>query len=193
MVERFLPLPYRFVCLTDLTIDGIDCIPLQHKWPGWWSKCELWRDIFPAGEKILYFDLDTVIVGDLSEIASRLEPFVVMGDVYRRPPKSRTIAYQSSMMLWTAGQAKHVYSNFLRAPQFHMHRFKRIGDQGWLESMVRNAALWEKITPNQVVSYKKHCRAGLPKDARVVIFHGLPRPWSIRDSWAKECRLLAIS
>jgi len=27
------------------------------------------------------------------------------------------------------------------------------------------------------VSYKVHCRAGVPAGARVVCFHGRPKPW----------------
>jgi hypothetical protein len=44
-----------------------------------------------------------------------------------------------------------------------------------------------KITPSQVVSYKYHCRTGLPKDAKVVVFHGKPDPHEVADEWVKQC------
>lgn len=180
------------MCLSDLPVGDVERIPLRHNWPGWWSKVELWRNVFPIGERILYLDLDTIIVGDLSEIASCPEPFIILGDVYRRPPRKTIISYQSSMMMWTAGQHGKIYSIFSNSASYQMRQFARIGDQGWIELMVKNAALWENVTPRQVVSYKKHCRRGLPPNARVVIFHGTPRPWMVHDRWAKECQALAI-
>ncbi len=199
MVERHLPVPHRFMCLSDVPVGDVERIPLRHNWPGWWSKIELFRNVFPVGIRVLYLDLDTIIVGDLSEIASREESFILMGDVYRRPPKAKRISYQSSMMMWTAGQHGKVYSIFAGSASYQMRHFAKIGDQGWIEVMIKGAALWENVTPRQVVSYKKHCMRGLPTDARVVIFHGKPRPWQAKSTpWVHkhyleslECQALA--
>jgi hypothetical protein len=45
----------------------------------------------------------------------------------------------------------------------------------------------EYFHPAHVVSYKYHCRQGLPDDARVVCFHGKPDPHEISDEWVKRC------
>jgi len=34
----------------------------------------------------------------------------------------------------------------------------------------------QDIVPGQLVSFKAQCSDGVPDDARVVFFHGLPRP-----------------
>jgi hypothetical protein len=36
---------------------------------------------------------------------------------------------------------------------------------------------------NGIYSYKHHCRHNLPNDAKVVLFHGKPRPHKIKDGW----------
>lgn len=36
---------YRFVCLSDIQIFGVDVIPLRDDLPGWWSKLELFREL----------------------------------------------------------------------------------------------------------------------------------------------------
>lgn len=186
MVRRHLSHVERFVCLTDMPVknSSVECVRLQHGWPGWWSKIEAFSPrLAPEGDRVLYIDLDTCIVGDLSAIASCPDPFLIMGDVYRRPPKSPQIQYQSSIMAWTAGPFVNVYSDFVKGPAAVMEKFRVIGDQGWIQSKVGSAALWENVVPNQVVSFKKDCRRGLPKNARVVVFHGVPKPWAVRDPW----------
>jgi len=39
-----------------------------------------------------------------------------------------------------------------------------------------------------VYSYKYHCRNGLPRDSRVVCFHGTPKPSEVSDSWVARLR-----
>src|SRR5262245_61940013 len=62
-VARHLPLTHRFVCLSDVEVP-CERIPLEHDWPGWWAKVELFKLKAP----VLFFDLDTAIVGDLENI-----------------------------------------------------------------------------------------------------------------------------
>jgi len=62
-VLRFANVPHRFVCLSDVDVP-CERIPLEHNWPGWWSKIELFR---PGVIKapMLYLDLDTIVIGSL--------------------------------------------------------------------------------------------------------------------------------
>lgn len=197
MVKRHLPLEHRFCVLTDQTEafdwtggdHGINAIPFLSDWPHWFSKINLFGSIFNAWlpDRILYFDLDTVICGDLSEMASRKEPLIVQGDTYRRPPKTQKIGYQSSIMAWDAGTLTHVYDSFAANPAEAMATVGKIGDQLWLELKAPGATFWEVTNPGQTVSYKKQCMNGrLPKDARVVDFHGKQfKPWTAPDAWCK--------
>jgi len=189
MVTRHLQIE-RFVCLSDvdLQLKNVERIPLRHNWPGWWAKCELFTPrLFPAGARVLYLDLDMLIVGDLSDMASRTEPFLIAGDTYRRPPKRPTIGLQSSLMMWTAGETDDIYSDFAKRPAQLMRKYQQLGDQGWIEEKRPNATLWEVATPGQLVSFKKHCRTGLPPNARIVDFHGPQfKPWSSNINWVKR-------
>lgn len=78
MVSRHLTDYGDFVCVTDIPGNDskVQWLKLAHNWTGWWSKLELFRgNLFVENTRILYFDLDTVIVGSLKEIAARKEPF----------------------------------------------------------------------------------------------------------------------
>ena len=77
MVKRHLTLPHHFVCLTDRPhllhgIPDIDWIkvPMPVGRFGWWSKIELFNPAHPLGTKVLYLDLDSIVVRSLNRVAS---------------------------------------------------------------------------------------------------------------------------
>lgn len=144
---------------------------------GWWNKIALFRPgAFPAGERVLYLDLDTVIVGPLDDLARCAAPVAAISDFYH-PER-----LASGVMIWTAGECDHVWAQWDQAgkPQFHPR-----GDQGWIERMLPDAQRLDKLLPGQIVSFKKDCLEGTPEDARLVCFHGLPRPHTIADLMVK--------
>ena len=170
MCQRFLPV-HKFVCLSDQVINGVTCVPLKHDWAGWWSKMEL----FELRPPILYFDLDTVLVGDCTPIvtAARGRPFVILRDVYRG--KSNPQAMQSSVMYWEE-PLDFLSESFRSSPDFVPG-----GDQIFIERLLLErkypVAYWQDLTDG-IVSFKadRRERGACPGD-RIIIFHGKPRPW----------------
>jgi hypothetical protein len=63
------------------------------------------------------------------------------------------------------------------------------GDQNWITECVPNATLWPSVW---MVSYKRAIRRRLwfnpppPPDARIVVFHGKPKPHQVRDRFVRE-------
>jgi len=172
-VSKHLPrVPFR--CISD--VEG-DFTPLKHDWPGWWCKMELFRPDIKGD--LLYFDLDTLIVGDLSEIAS-VGCFTMLSDFYH-PER-----LASGMMFLSERDRGAIWDEWIKSPQEIMSKYRGWGDGGFLNDIMPNAARWQEVRPGQVVSYKAHVRkaantretgaGAVPKDARVVCFHGNPRP-----------------
>lgn len=128
----------------------------------------------------LYLDLDTRVVGDIADIASRKE-LTLLRDFYR-PSK-----LQSGLMYLPEAARAETWSRW--NPQ-HMRIYR--GDGEFLHSIWNGRArTWQDDLPGQVVSYKCHVmrdpsRPGrhtgdgtVPKNARIVAFHGQPRPWAV--------------
>jgi hypothetical protein len=169
-----------FVCLTDVAVPGVATLALSRRWPGWWSKMELFApELFPMGMRILYMDLDTTILGPLEALLARPEPFLVLGDFYRRPPAVAERGIGSGLMMWTAGALAWLYARFAADPEGAMWRAGSFGDQRFIEVQQPAVAFWEDVVPGSVVSYKLHCRPVVPAGARVVAFHGRPKPWDV--------------
>jgi hypothetical protein len=186
MVRRHLSAPHRFLCFTDDPA-GVACevLPIRANLPAWWGKLTLFGH--PVPERILYFDLDTVIVGSIDDFARYDGPFCVIKPFYR------DWGFASGVMSIAPDFGNDVWEKFRRNPRAaiehclrHAHPPWNNGDQRWLELTVPRADYWQDLLPGQLVSYKVHCRGGLPPDARVVCFHGKPDPHEVRDPWVHE-------
>jgi hypothetical protein len=179
-VARHLTLPHRFVCLSNVEIDGVETIPLTEGWPGWWNKIELFRHDLG---RVLYFDLDTVIVGSLDEMAAHEHQFTALQAL----SKNQGRCLNSGLMAWQ-GPRLDVFEAFRDDAARHMRDCRvrgNWGDQGFLNRHVGHWDAWQEMFPGRVVSYKLHLKQRLPPPAgvSVVCFHGKPRPWEVNHSW----------
>lgn len=71
---KHLHAEFKFTCFTDRAsekLPGIDTRSLPAGLHGWFNKLYLFsKDAFPEGSRVLYFDLDTVLLGDLELLAT---------------------------------------------------------------------------------------------------------------------------
>lgn len=189
-VVKHLDMAHRFVCLTDY--DGRMPVPtarLREGWPGWWAKMELFRFQGP----ILYFDLDVVIIGDITPLARAVMEST--SDILLvKNPMDEAAPLTSLIMGWR-GDVEHIYTGFKSAggkftaepalsPSFNGWR----GDADFIISHVRATRMATDVAQNYVsiVSYKKMLQRGglIPAGTAAVAFHGYPRPhevdWMLR-------------
>lgn len=174
----------EFVCLSDIDVPGR--IPLQHNWPRWWGKVETCRpDVI--GEGVLYCDLDTTIRGPLDDILA-VRRLTMLSDFYF-PER-----LQSSLMYVTPEAADVAWRAFMAAPERHMRECttrERWGDQGFFAGVWRDVQRWDAAVPGQIVSWKVNCRkpqnrrehgnGSVPDEARIIVWHGKPRPWEVEE------------
>lgn len=174
-VARVRSRPGMFLqVLSDISLLYADAIPLEHNLPGWWSKMELFKpDI--RGD-ILYFDLDTLITGQLDDLLD-IGELAVLRDFYR--PNH----IQSSVMYLPESERNEVWREFIKNPKHAMQSCGLGGDQRFLERFwSKRAKRIQDLVPGQVVSYKVHCRdKGVSPEARVICAHGKPKTWDVPE------------
>lgn len=163
-IETFDLLPgedWQFHVLTEDEVDGA---------VGWWAKIHLFKPGLFEG-RCLYFDLDTVIVGSLEDLVQYDGDFAGISDFYDQR------RLQTGVMAWEAGEADSVYERWVACgkPEFP------VGDAGWIGTVVPSADRLDRVFPGQIVSFKRDCLDGVPDDARVVCFHGKPRPHHLKE------------
>ena len=160
------------VCLADADVPGVETIALRHRWPGWWSKMELFSDVIDGN--LMFYDLDTVVLRPLPTP----ERTTVLRDFYH-PQRMG-----SGLMYIAQADKERVWAVWRADVAGHIRRAGRFGDQAFLQGYIGSEQKWQDVAP--VYSYKVHCRGGLPADAAVVCFHGKPRPWVCGADWAPK-------
>lgn len=180
-IDKHCTVAHRFVFLSDLP----GGIPLKHNWKGWWSKIELFRSELFRGQ-VVFFDLDTIIVGSLDWLNDEPIKFAMLENFWSNE------RIGSGMMAWNTDMIdlSSIYGRFLYDPKKFMAEGvtqENWGDQGFIRhNWPQEPKRFQREYPGKVVSYKFHVRpeSKVPAGASVVCFHGQPRPWQT-SMWGK--------
>ena len=171
------------------------------EWPitrlkrGWWYKMQLFNPEHHAGP-LLYFDLDTVIVGNIDWIWQQpLSYFWAIRD-FKHIWRSNHTGLNSSIMWWNTQHYKTVWDTFVQQDLASvMARYH--GDQDYITEVIpKNQCRF--LDSNRVQSWRWQCLDGgydfrrkrhnapgsgtqLTPDTSVMIFHGNPKPIDSQD------------
>lgn len=180
-VKRNTTVPFIFHCFTDdkrgnydkgITVRTISA-PLK----GWWNKLYMFKPCQVMGAAV-YFDLDTVIVGNIDPIMKWRGRFAMLRDVMRPHLKA------SGVMAWCGNLKTGLWEAYEAAGQ--PTEYKE-GDGGFIADHLAAEPDLLQNHVHGIYSYKKDCRRqGLPSDAAIVCFHGQPRPHMVADTWVGE-------
>lgn len=192
MVRRHYQKPHRFVLFTDdpsgLTEPDIEVFelwsdlasvpnPSGDRNPSCYRRLRLFARDVPEwlGKRIVWLDLDAVIVGDMSPVWDRPEDFIIWGD-----SMVATQPYNGSMCMFTAGSRPQLWESFdpFLSPRLSRSRGYFGSDQGWIACCCPGEKTWKR--PEGVFSFRNHIAlrpAILPPGARIVFFHGRYDPW----------------
>jgi hypothetical protein len=170
-VQRLASMVPGLVCLSDVDVPGVTCVPIKKHWPKWWSKIELFGDAFD--HDILHIDLDTTIIGDIG-------PFLKAGKTTLLKDFYHKGVFASGLMYIHQDDKKKVFDAFCADTKKIMENHKEpplLGDQGFLTTMLKPQS-WQDILPGKVVSYRV-CRDSIPDGASIICYYGKDRPWNI--------------
>lgn len=207
MVSRHLTLSHQFICLTE---DGRGLEKNIHVHPfcdmrlqKWWNKLELFKP-HPVlrGKRTLFFDLDTVIVGNINSLAQYEGDFAILYDMFAaRSGMSSQLPLQSPMKPWLGSAVMSIapeFGTFLwNDIQKNVSQTKKFhGDQQYIGKKLLERKIcpdiWQILYPECFQSYKasrldRAFKDEYAKNLRVVCFHGKPRPHeALHLSWMKE-------
>jgi hypothetical protein len=181
-VARNTTCTYRFVCFADrqLYIDGIEVRVLNPpSWKGNLPKTYVYSPDSELKGRVLLFDLDNVIVGDLSDMVAYDGPLCVRGRLQHRRPRQP----DGDMISFDAGKVEHLWQ---AANAYSVEAKTQGRERDFILRVAPRCDQWQDVCPGQVVSYRHHCKGRLPAAARVVSCHGRPRPHEITDKFIIE-------
>jgi hypothetical protein len=166
MVGRHLMRPHRFLCLTDRPelLSGVEtiCVPPPRGLKGWWSKIELFTPGLFSG-RVLYLDLDTLVVDRLEPIVDFPASFALIPDAgtFQGKDGLRVVKrFNSSVMVWDAGVNERLYTEW--TPDVA----KRLwGDQDWIGEQMPEA----RAMPLAWFPRLSECPNGPASTAKVIL------------------------
>lgn len=138
MVKRHLSRPFRFVCLTDhpwlFTAPVMPIEVTRLAGFAYWTKLELFNPTRDWSGRMLYLDLDTLIVADLDPIVDAPADFAITADPWTPRSKPRDKhgreiirRFNSSVMVWEGGTQTHLYEDWRPSIAKQLS-----GDQDWI-------------------------------------------------------------
>lgn len=202
MVQKNLTVPFEFHCLTE-DGQGIRFEILIEPLPDeglhtWWNKLLIFKKGFLGlsnRDKILFLDLDIIILNSLDPLVSYSDEFCISADTAAHN-------YNSSVMCFFANKYPYILESFLAQKDHIMNTYH--GDQDWIEHIYQTALIFPKSivksykidldskTPYSFGAVGRFLRSrfkGLlpkgfvekPKNVAIVLFHGKPDPVDVMD------------
>lgn len=171
MVRRNTTKDFSFICFTDDKEpyeDPIKKRPLPKEAIGWFAKLYLFSEL----DNAFYFDLDTLITSNIDDILEYDGPLAMLRDFYR--PNG----YGSGLMSWR-GDYSDIWD------EYEKEGYPDIigGDQAWIEKYAVRPPVVLQFCYKGIYSYKQDCERWPPADAKIICFHGEPKPHEFTDSW----------
>lgn len=183
-VMRHMTIPHKFICLTDVPFhdEYVERRSLLYRWPGWWSLVEAFRITGP----VIVTGLDTVILDDINRLGELVLTCKPNQFYMTRPqPKARRRGEKwcSGIMMWNGD-----WTSFFNGFEFSFaDRF--VKEQRYTSWKLENCHAEVSIIQDHFdgfYSFKNDCKNGIPENAKIVAFHGKPRPRECSNPVIKE-------
>jgi hypothetical protein len=192
MVRRYLDLPVRFTCFTDRPQELAASMAVWAPWDpersmrqivpiatlgddvpangrGYWAKLQLFNKAHGLRGRILYLDLDSIVVGDLTPIVDCPATFALTEDALiqerahineDRYGRRLVRRFNSSVMVWDAGTQDFLFDDFAR-----VHYGIYSTDQDWIGERATEA----QAMPLAWFPRISQVRPPWPADAKVIL------------------------
>ena len=194
MVERNTTLPHRFICFSDREFNGIETRKLKPGHDGWWNKIQIFNTDFSLNKRVVFFDLDTLIVNNIDWLLEYRGNFMGIEDVGARR-KDGSIwrqklvdRMQSAVMAFDRDNCSYIWNDFSKDPRNLARRWR--GDGNYINHVVKSRDMIQKKYPGKLWSYKYHVYPNRPdSQTSIVCFHGKP---SIVESTQKTIKATGV-
>jgi hypothetical protein len=176
-VKRNTTVPHNFVVYSDRAIPNVDTKILRPGYEGWWNKMQLFDPANKPGERIIYFDLDTIITSNIDWLLQDTSWFMGIEDVgavNKHQPHLKN-RLQTGVMSWEFNPVSFIWNEFVLSYDRVIDSFR--GDGEYLSSIINpyQRTLLQHKYPNKLKSYKYDVYPGPPKEeVSIVCFHGRP-------------------
>lgn len=189
MIDRHIEGEPPIVLLTQgaaADVDGITYLPIDGP-PGDWAKINLFNPELRGDERVVYMDLDTVLIGDLGPLLRWSGPFATLRNPIsqKRPDWP---AYDTSVMAIGPGFGKAIYTAYATDPVYWMSLCAG-GFDDFLQRQFWKAPFLQDELPDGYFIDRRQFSAKPAEGASVLVFGGLSKPHNTPYQWIKDAWL----
>lgn len=181
-VRRHFDGELRFVCLVDQEYgfsEPVESVKLLEPKSGWLTLLEAFRPDLGMDRRLV-LGLDTVITGDLTEIAEWDGELCMPRD-----PFTPELLCNGALIA-DAGASDWLWALYQQQKDHWPSHWEVAGKPSEMAFLRHHCPSYCNVTdvefPGQVVSYKAHWLQGDCPDARIVYFHGHPKPHDLLET-----------
>ena len=166
----------------------------------WWYKLQLFNSEHHQGN-LLYFDLDTVILRDISWIPQLPTEYLWGIRDFKHLQRPDYSTLNSSVMWWNVDRMSWVWDQFNTTNVVNTTR-QYPGDQDYLNAVLGHNRI-RYLEDSQIQSWRWQCLDGgynfntrrhkipgqgtqIPGSTSVLVFHGKPKPHEISDKVVQD-------
>lgn len=192
-VRKWASKDFDFICFTNESLDvhenieirPIDLITKRGVLPRMYMFSEQ-AGLF--GHQVLCLDLDVVITGKLTDIMDYKGLFCTRRSFNERDENGNFKLDGDTMSFYAGKETEAIFWKPLIQDIQAAEKETQGRERLWVRKVAHLIAdTFDEMTPGQIISYKMHAmRNGLPKNARIVSFHGHPRPHQVHEQWVKH-------
>lgn len=191
MVERNLTLPFKFVCFTDnssginpkVEVRPLPDMDLPADKERGWRKLSLFRKDVGLEGRVLFLDLDTVIVANINDYLTIPGKFIFIKHWKPHQAKTQGVG-ETAVYRFEAGELEFLYTYFMENMQLVKSSFRH--EQAYVSHELSKRGIANFWPEEWMPSFKYTCmypfplcyfmEPRLPKGAKMVVFHGNPTP-----------------
>jgi hypothetical protein len=200
MVERYSPLPVTyFYCVTDQPeqVPGVTNIAASPGLPRWWQKMVLFEHDWRRGLRVVYLDLDSVVVNDLTPLLNVGAGFATCANFTRARQHDAGVKitwpcrYGSCVVVLNDCYSNATFRRFvaMREDPSWMTRYEPYGDQMVMEVLDPDAALLQQLMPPGFFLHYKALsffQDAPPPEASIIVFGGQTKPHNCTVPWVQR-------
>jgi hypothetical protein len=194
MVQKHLHHQHKFICFTDrpndlarFNIAAVDISEMHLK--SWWGKMTVFMHGYRKGQRVLYFDLDTVIVNDLSPLVKLKVDLGICANFTRAAGYlDWPCKYGSCIISLGPSLDGDLFKRFWGDRFEIMARAGKYGDQKAIEELAPNAELLQPLLPPSFfLGYRDllNFKEAPPASCACVIFAGNSKPHNSVNKWVR--------
>ena len=175
-LEKNSTVPFKFRCMTNEQLPGIDTVPLASE-NGWWSKMELCRPDIKG--VIHYIDLDTIITGNVDFFLNETESLLYKDWIWEDQKESAIFCLDEE-------KRSKIWEFWSKDPRSNSFNF--FGDGRIYNFCIgKEVGTLQDKHPGKIFTWKKTNMESLEPGCKILSFSGKPKPVDFPDDhWIKK-------